>query len=156
MAARTPFSTDALAEGAAAAPRSAAAVLASASASALPAAARASACAPAPAPAAGTAAPHPCLRCGACCAAFRVDFSVHELDAHGGTVPAGLAVELNATLARLRGTDHLPPRCAALTGRIGQHVQCGIYAERPGPCRELEPGGAACGRARARHGLPPL
>ena len=103
-----------------------------------------------------TAEPHPCLRCGACCAAWRVDFSVHELDEHGGAVPAGLAVPLNERLARLRGTDHLPPRCAALGGRVGERVQCGIYAERPGPCRELEAASEACARARARHGLAPV
>ena len=27
---------------------------------------------------------HPCLRCGACCASFRVDFSAHETQALGG------------------------------------------------------------------------
>ena len=148
MTTRAPLSADARAAAAAAAP--AAAPLPSP----LLAAARAVQCAPAPA--AGAAALHPCLDCGACCAAFRVDFSIHELDAHGGAVPAGLAVALNATLARLRGTDHVPPRCAALAGRIGERVQCGIYAERPGPCRELEPGSEACDRARARHGMPSL
>ncbi|MBS0426763.1 MAG: YkgJ family cysteine cluster protein [Proteobacteria bacterium] len=99
---------------------------------------------------------NPCQSCGACCAAFRVDFSVHELDSEGGRVPAGLAVELNDTLCRLRGTDHTPPRCAALTGRIGDHVACGIYEWRPGPCHELEAGSDACQRARSRHGLMPL
>ena len=99
--------------------------------------------------------PGPCTTCGACCAAYRVDFSAHELDEHGGAVPAGLAVALNERIARLRGTDHQPPRCAALVGRIGERVQCGNYAARPGPCRELEPGSDACRRARARYGLPP-
>jgi Fe-S-cluster containining protein len=148
MTTRAPLSADAHAAAAAAAP--AAAPLPSP----LLAAARAVQCAPAPA--AGAGALHPCLDCGACCAAFRVDFSIHELDAHGGAVPAGLAVALNATLARLRGTDHVPPRCAALAGRIGERVQCGIYAERPGACRELEPGSEACDGARARHGMPSL
>lgn len=99
---------------------------------------------------------HPCLVCGACCACYRVDFSVHELDEHGGTVPAGLAVELNGHTARMRGTDHVPMRCAALVGRVGQAAHCGIYEWRPGPCRELEPGSPGCEKARARHGLPPL
>jgi Fe-S-cluster containining protein len=98
----------------------------------------------------------PCLRCGACCAAFRVDFAAQEVDAHGGAVPAGLAVELTAGTWRMRGTDHQPVRCAALTGRIGERAACGIYEWRPNPCRELEPGSDACERARARHGLPPL
>jgi hypothetical protein len=99
---------------------------------------------------------HPCLRCGACCAAFRVDFSVQEVDTEGGSVPAGLAVEVTASTSRMRGTDHLPVRCAALTGRVGERAACGIYEWRPSPCRELEPGSDACGLARARHGLAAL
>jgi Fe-S-cluster containining protein len=98
----------------------------------------------------------PCIECGACCAAFRVDFAREELDEAGGRVPSGLAIALNASLARMRGTDHAPPRCAALAGRIGERVRCGIYEWRPGPCRELEPGSDACQRARRRHGLPAL
>jgi Fe-S-cluster containining protein len=94
-----------------------------------------------------------CLRCGACCASFRVDFSAHEIDDAGGCVPAGLTVEVNDALARMRGTDHTPPRCAALTGRIGEHTPCGIYEWRPSPCREFEAGSDACLAARRRHGL---
>jgi Fe-S-cluster containining protein len=100
--------------------------------------------------------PHPCLACGACCASFRVDFAVQELDEQGGTVPAGLAVPVTAAIFRMRGTDHSPARCAALGGKIGERAACGIYEWRPGPCRELEPGSEACQRARARHGLPRL
>lgn len=99
---------------------------------------------------------HPCLACGACCACFRVDFSVYELDENGGSVPAGLAVEVNGNTARMRGTDHVPIRCAALVGQVGRAAHCGIYEWRPGPCRELEPGSHGCEKARARHGLPPL
>lgn len=99
---------------------------------------------------------HPCLSCGACCAAFRVDFSIWEHEDQGGSVPAGLATELTATLYRMRGTDHHPPRCAALTGTVGKRAACGIYEWRPSPCRELEATSPACQRARARHGLPPL
>ena len=105
---------------------------------------------------------NPCITCGACCASFRVDFSVHELDSEGGRVPAGLAMPVTGTLCRMRGTDHASPRCAALSGRIGERAVCGIYEWRPSPCREfgaLAPlgiGDEACTRARARHGLPPL
>jgi Fe-S-cluster containining protein len=97
-----------------------------------------------------------CTSCGACCACFRVDFSVCELDEHGGRVPSGLADELNHSLARMRGTDHARPRCAALSGTLGEKIGCGIYEWRPSPCREFEEGSEACARARARHGLPPL
>lgn len=100
--------------------------------------------------------PHPCLTCGACCASFRVDFSAEELDERGGRVPFGLTVEVTDSTSRMRGTDHASPRCAALTGKIGERAACGIYEWRPNPCRELEPGSDACARARARHGLAPL
>lgn len=68
----------------------------------------------------------------------------------------GLAVEVNSSTARMRGTDHWPVRCAALTGQVGERVGCGIYEWRPSPCREFEEGSDACLRARARHGLPAL
>jgi len=97
-----------------------------------------------------------CTTCGACCANFRVDFSVYELDEMGGSVPSGLTVEVNGSTCRMRGTDHVPIRCAALTGTLGHQVACGIYEWRPSPCREFEEGSDACHRARARHGLPPL
>lgn len=97
-----------------------------------------------------------CLQCGVCCASFRVDFSVDELDEHGGPVPSGLAVLVNERLARMRGTDHAAPRCAALTGRVKEAVACGIYEWRPAPCREFEEGSQACQRARTRAGLPAL
>lgn len=103
-----------------------------------------------------------CTRCGACCASFRVDFAREELDANGGMVPEGLAVELNDSTCRMRGTDHASPRCAALVGTVGVRAHCGIHEWRPSPCREFglrAPhgiGDEACARARARHGLPPL
>lgn len=105
---------------------------------------------------------NPCLRCGACCASFRVDFAREELQSEGGQVPDGLTVALTPTLCRLRGTDHARPRCAALVGTVGVQASCGIHEWRPGPCREFglrAPhgiGDEACARARARHGLPPL
>jgi Fe-S-cluster containining protein len=109
----------------------------------------------------------PCTRCGACCAAFRVDFHHSELStaAAGGVpggVPAALTVPLTASLVRMRGTDEAPPRCIALAGEIGSAVRCTIYAGRPSPCRDFAPyaplgiGDDACARARARHGLAPL
>lgn len=97
-----------------------------------------------------------CTECGACCASFRVDFSVCEMQDEGGSVPMGLAVEVTERTWRMRGTDHASPRCAALMGRIGQHARCGIYEWRPSPCHEFQEGSDACARARHRHGLPAL
>ena len=105
-----------------------------------------------------------CLSCGACCAAFRVDFHREDLAAPGmqGGVPERLAIPLTPTLFRMHGTDEAPPRCTALEGDIGKSVRCSIYRERPGPCRDFAPyaplgiGDDACDRARRRYGLPPL
>ena len=82
---------------------------------------------------------HPCLSCGACCASFRVDFAVYEMQAMGGTVPDGLALDVNGSTCRMRGTEQVPIRCAALTGQVGQQVACSIYELRPAPCREDGP-----------------
>ena len=68
-------------------------------------------------------------------------------------MPQGLCERVTDDMARLRGTDHSPPRCAALWGQIGQQVRCGIYEWRPSPCREFEAGSPACLRVRRAHGL---
>ncbi|TXG79078.1 MAG: YkgJ family cysteine cluster protein [Thermomicrobiales bacterium] len=100
---------------------------------------------------------NPCTSCGACCAAFRVDFDPAECDdALGGCVPHALADRLGANLCRMIGTDRLPPRCVALSGSVGSGVQCGIYEQRPSPCREFEAGSEACLRARRLHRLGPI
>lgn len=107
-----------------------------------------------------------CLSCGACCAAFRVDFNTAELS--GGALPWGDGVPPRMTVpvcgqtVRMAGTDGAVPRCVALEGEIGVTVRCTIYDARPGPCREFAPGAPfgigdeACRRARQRHGLPAL
>ena len=97
-----------------------------------------------------------CTTCGACCCNFRVDLAVYELDDMGGRVPVGLTVPVNGSTVRMRGTDHVPIRCAALSGKVGNQVGCGIYEWRPSPCREFEEGSDACIRARMRHGLPDI
>lgn len=103
---------------------------------------------------------HPCQRCGACCASYVVAF--HWMDAATHAVPEALTAPHDAHRAAMRGTFHRTPRCVALQGDIGGETACGIYANRPSPCRELDASwehGAAspqCDRARARHGLAPL
>ena len=100
--------------------------------------------------------PHPCLSCGACCTSFRVDFSVHESEDNGGRVPRGLIESVTDYTCRMRGTDYARPRCAALTGTVGDKAACGIYEWRPSPCREFAAGSDACNRVRLRHGMAVL
>lgn len=104
-----------------------------------------------------------CGRCGACCAAFRVDFHVSELvNEQGSGVPLAMVIPVTGSIMRMRGTDEASPRCVALKGKIGESVCCSIYSDRPSPCRDFAPyaalgmGEPACDRARIRHGLPPL
>lgn len=106
---------------------------------------------------------NPCLRCGACCAYFRVSFYWSEADPFlGGSVPLDLTEPLNPHRSAMRGTLHAPVRCVALDGTVGEQVGCTIYPMRSSPCRELEPWEAdgqpseKCTKARAAHGMPPL
>ena len=107
--------------------------------------------------------PHPCLSCGACCAAFRVSLHWSEADAAlGGAVPGELTEAVDPHRLAMRGTWARQPRCIALRGEVGAGTSCAIYAQRPSPCRELhaawESGAPSpqCDRARTVHGLPPL
>lgn len=107
----------------------------------------------------------PCLSCGACCAHFRVSFYCGEIaDSSGaGMVPPELVTQVGPLRAAMKGTEHGHGRCIALRGEVGSNtVHCGIYPQRPSPCREFEPWledgtpQADCQRVRARFGLPPL
>jgi Fe-S-cluster containining protein len=106
---------------------------------------------------------HPCLRCGACCAFFRVAFHWSEADAAlGGLVPADLTEKLDHHRLIMHGTHSAPMRCVGLQGVIGTAAHCGIYERRPSVCREVEPSwesgkvSAQCDKARLAHGMPVL
>ncbi|HEX5306896.1 MAG TPA: YkgJ family cysteine cluster protein [Dyella sp.] len=106
---------------------------------------------------------HPCLRCGACCAYFRVAFHWSEAESFlGGSVPAELTARLDHHRVLMRGTECKPVRCVALQGEVGVQACCGIYAQRPSVCREVAPSweagkaSAQCDKARLAHGLPLL
>ncbi|HEX7816950.1 YkgJ family cysteine cluster protein [Dyella sp.] len=106
---------------------------------------------------------HPCLRCGACCAFFRVAFHWSEAEAFmGGVVPVELTEPLDPHRLVMRGTQARRPHCVALHGEVGSTTSCGIYERRPSVCREVQPSWengvahAQCERARIGHGLAPL
>ena len=106
---------------------------------------------------------NPCGSCGACCNHFRVSFYCGEMSSLGGQVPDALASKVNPVMACMQGTESGGGRCVALKGEIGRSgISCGIYANRPSPCREYPvwmPDGTPnpdCQRLRARAGIRPL
>jgi uncharacterized protein len=106
---------------------------------------------------------HPCLRCGACCATFRVAFHWMETDAAGGITPAGLTEHLDPHRVNMHGTNAYEPRCKSLVGTVGVAAHCGIYEVRPSPCHDLKPAwedgvtpSPQCDKARIKHGMAPL
>jgi Fe-S-cluster containining protein len=104
-----------------------------------------------------------CVRCGACCAFYKVSFDCLEVDdVSGGVVPVSLTVKISASRSAMRGTEKNPVRCGALKGKIGHAVSCSIYDWRPTTCRQFlslwDHGvvNSLCDRARASYGLNPL
>ena len=75
---------------------------------------------------------HPCLRCGACCAAFRVAFHWSEAQpAAPDGVPAALAEPLRRHELAMRHDAAM--RCVALAGiRIGLTLDGGNVIVTPG------------------------
>ena len=68
-------------------------------------------------------------------------------------LPLVFIEKVDASRVCMSGTNRQAPRCVALEGEIGAAVSCNVYAQRPSPCRELQPGDEKCLRARHRHGL---
>jgi Fe-S-cluster containining protein len=108
---------------------------------------------------------HPCQKCGACCAYFRVNFYWREAEPTDTqkAVPQGLWVEASDNLRCMKGTDQKHnPKCVALKGRIGKFVACSIYTHRSSTCKKFEASyennthQPRCDEARAKHGLRPL
>ena len=99
---------------------------------------------------------HPCLRCGACCQNYRVEFSIYELQSMGGTVPDAMAHAVNGHRYRMNGTEQHPVRCVALTDLGNGCTGCGIYEQRSQPCRDFPFASYGCHDTREKFGLPAL
>ncbi|MGG7517209.1 YkgJ family cysteine cluster protein [Allorhizobium undicola] len=90
-----------------------------------------------------------CQSCGACCA-YSEDwprFSL-ETDEQIAAIPAKFVAANECGMKFENG------RCTALTGEIGKHVGCGVYAVRPQVCRDCMPGDPECRIAREALGFP--
>jgi hypothetical protein len=102
-----------------------------------------------------------CQQCGACCV---------NQGFLGGTAYVYLTRDeakrmrrIGLTVVQVDGDAHLgtrvnarrngTPICVAFQGDVGSACGCGIYAERPRPCRAFLVGGRECLAARRRAGL---
>jgi Fe-S-cluster containining protein len=97
-----------------------------------------------------------CTRCGACC--FNPPSNREEQFHDWVEIEPHAAILRRADLVRKLVTyDHAAVphlrvaadgRCLALSGALFERVRCTIYAQRPRPCRRVQPGDADCERAR--------
>ena len=89
-----------------------------------------------------------CQSCGACCS-YSADWPRFTLedDEQLAKIPETL---VSADLSGMRCEGQ---RCLALSGEIGKHVACTIYAVRPDVCRACMPGDPECLMAREEHGI---
>ncbi len=92
-----------------------------------------------------------CQSCGACCAYSRdwPRFTLED-DAALALIPARF---VDDPLGRMRCEGE---RCSALTGVVGEHAACSVYAVRPLVCRDCQSGDHACDMARKHYGFPLL
>jgi Fe-S-cluster containining protein len=97
---------------------------------------------------------NPCLSCGACCRTYRVSF--YWTEAMESKLPAHLTEQVTPHLSCMAGTNSKRPHCAALGRGDAGAMACGVYAQRPSPCREVQVGDDKCNQARARCGLATL
>jgi hypothetical protein len=105
-----------------------------------------------------------CQRCGACCANLPQNQAQGFIDwvEIDDEAPLLRRVDLVRKLVRYDadGVPHLrlvaaggAAVCAALRGALGRRVSCAIYAQRPKPCRTVQPGDGSCLEARREHGM---
>lgn len=103
-----------------------------------------------------------CLDCGACCAHFVVNFPKKESSVNGGWVPIEFTQKFDKDRMNMLGRKKFKGEpCIALKGKIGEHVSCSIYENRPSVCREFPVMSSTgvqnprCRSARKAKGLPP-
>ena len=102
-----------------------------------------------------------CVTCGACCCnpndnreLSYIDYIEIESDDRILKKPNLLRrlVVLDNNLVPHMKLDRYQ-RCAALTGRLGQRVACGIYADRPASCHSFVAGSRRCKQYRRDRGI---
>jgi Fe-S-cluster containining protein len=107
-----------------------------------------------------TAASYDCVRCGACC----INPPENVLEGYDAYVEIAPRDTIRARADLLRKYTHETEgklhmrilsdgRCIALSGRVGERVQCRIYYARPLPCRRVQAGSELCHRYRREQGI---
>jgi len=102
-----------------------------------------------------------CTGCGACCTnpeENRAEGYAYYVEVDRGcTLLKKADLMKRFTVLDPEGTPHLrldpSQRCAALVGKLGQRVNCSIYAHRPRGCRLVEAGSPRCLQARQERGI---
>jgi Fe-S-cluster containining protein len=103
-----------------------------------------------------------CQSCGACCCNTDENRAERYVDYVEVTRRSALAQHprllRKLTVVNGKGERHMrlrgaEQRCAALEGRLGEHVACSIYELRPGACRTVKPGSRECRRDRRERGI---
>jgi Fe-S-cluster containining protein len=102
-----------------------------------------------------------CRTCGACC----INLPANQAEGFADWVeiaPTDALLDRKDLVKKhvtydIHGVPHLrmspTGRCLALRGALGRDVSCTIYADRPTPCRKVQPGDSLCLRYRAEHGI---
>jgi Fe-S-cluster containining protein len=102
---------------------------------------------------------HPCLKCGACCAFFRVSFHWSETFSESHGVPIAFTQQISPYANAMTGTDQKNPRCIGLEGEVGIATRCRIYSNRPNCCRTFKASyedgtqNPSCDQARVGKGM---
>lgn len=102
---------------------------------------------------------HPCQKCGACCAYFRVSLHWSETLLESHAVPFELTEKVSPHTSAMIGTNQKNPRCSSVVGTIGKKVSCNIYENRPESCRTFSPSfedgsrNERCEKARLSKGM---
>ncbi len=105
---------------------------------------------------------HPCLKCGACCAFYRVSFHWSETLTENQGIPLEMTQQISPYMNAMIGTDQKTPSCIGLGGIVGKKVICKIYQNRPECCRSFDASfeygvkNKDCDSARVSKGLEAL
>jgi Fe-S-cluster containining protein len=93
-----------------------------------------------------------CQSCAACCKGHdKTPAYVPLMVSEETRLPAAMVIRSDSGRAYLRMRHDRT--CVALDGTPGERATCSIYEQRPKVCRDYEPGGYDCLRAREMEGM---